>query len=180
MFSLGAQEGSAPLTVEQKFKVHAYRMAAPRVLLGALLVAGINQWENSPGAWGRDIDGFGKRYGSALGIKSIRETLAFGTNAATHGDPRFFRSQKTSVSGRLKDALTQVLVIHTDSGGRSFAYGSVLGAYGAAQISALWMPPRQSSVGQGMLNGTLLLAGDAWRNSLREFWPDIRRKIRHK
>jgi hypothetical protein len=178
IFSPGAEEGSAPPDAHQKFAIHAFRMGAPRVFVGYLLVAEIQQVKDSPGKWGRGVDGFGKRYGTDLGLNAMREVMSYGLDTVTHEDPRFFRSEKTGVGGRVKDALLQVVVAHTDSGGRNLAYGTVLGTYGAAELTARWLPHRQSSVGDGLFYGTLLLAGDAGRNVFREFWPDIRRKIK--
>ncbi|MCU1263334.1 MAG: hypothetical protein JWO80_6219 [Bryobacterales bacterium] len=178
VFSPGTEEGSPALGAREKFDIHAYRMGAPRVFAGYLFVAGLQQMQNSPGQWGRGFDGFAKRYGTDLGVNAMREGFSYGLDTVTHEDPRFFRSEKTGVGPRMKDALLQVLVAHTDSGGRNFAYGNVLSAYGSSEIATNWLPSRHDSVGDGMIYGTLLLAGDAGRNAFREFWPDIRRKLR--
>lgn len=180
LFSPGAISGSPAPSAKEKLEIHAYRTVAPRVFVGILFVAGFQQARNSPGAWGHGWDGFGKRYGTDVAVNSIRETIGYGLDELTHEDPRFFRSQKTSTGGRLKDALLQVVVAHTDSDGRNIAYGNIIASYGSAQMAALWLPHRQGTVGDGLFYGTILLAGDAGRNVFREFWPDIRRKIKRR
>src|SRR5450432_3822252 len=126
IFSPGAEDGSPAPDARQKFAIHAWRMVAPRVLVGTLFVAGIQQAEDTHAKWGRGFDGFGKRYGTDLGVNAMREVVGYGLDTVTHEDPRFFRSQKDGFGGRMKDALLQVVVAHTDSGGRNLAYGNVL------------------------------------------------------
>ena len=182
LFALGAPDDAPALDVEGKLRIHAKRIIAPRVLIGTLFTAGLKQVENSPGQWGRGADGFGKRYGTDLGRIAIRETLAFGIDSAVHLDPRFFRAPEgSSTTTRLHSALAQVLIAHTDSGGRNFAYGGVISAFAAGEAGSLWLPRRSDGrFGDGLVYAGILLAGDAGRNVVREFWPDIRRKLKRK
>ncbi len=180
LFAPGAAEGSDPVGVPMKLKIYGKRVVAPRVLISTLFAAGLQQYENTPGKWGRGADGYAKRYGTDLARVAIRDTFAFGVDSAFHLDPRFYRApDSTSASGRLKHALVQVLIAHTDSGGRSFAYGTVAGAFVAGEAGTLWMPRRSDGkFGDGLVYAGLLLAGDAGRNVFREFWPSVHRKLR--
>jgi len=182
LFAAGAVDDAASIDVQEKLRIHALRIVSPRVIVGTLLTAGVRQWENSPGKWGRGWDGYGKRYGTDYARIAIRESLAFGIDSAAHLDPRFFRApESSSTSTRLKHALTQVVIAHTDSGGRNFAYGQVLSAFAAGEAGSLWQPRRSDGrFGDGLVYAGILLAGDAGRNVFREFWPDIHRKLRRK
>ncbi len=180
IFSPGETPGAPALTPQQKLQIHLQRMIAPRVFVGALLVAGYQEGRNTHPEWGRTWTGFGKRYGTDLAVNAVRETIAEGLDAVTHQDPRYFRSQRAGLGPRLRDAVGQVLWAYTDSGGRSFAWANVISAYGATQIGVRWVPVGQRSTGDGFIYGSLLLAGDAGRNAFREFWPDVRRKIHHR
>ncbi len=181
IFSPGISEDAPPLDVDGKLSIHARRIVAPRVFLGTLLTAGLKQWENSPGQYGRGWEGYGKRYGTDYARIAIRETLAFGLDSLTHQDPRIFRSSDTETGARLRHALSQVVIARTDSGGHAFAYGNVISAFAAGEAGSLWLPRRSDGrFGDGLVYAGLVLAGDAGRNVFREFWPDIRRKIHHK
>jgi hypothetical protein len=42
------------------------------------------------------------------------------------------------------------------------------------------MPRSASSPSDGIINGTLSIAGDAGANVFLEFWPDIKKRLRRK
>ena len=180
LFAPGAQEGIPALTSKQKLQLRLARAIQPHVFVGALFVAGIQEGENTPGKWGRTWKGFGQRYGTDLAVNAIHDAIAGGIDDLTHEDPRFFRSERSGFGPRLRDAISQVVIAHTDSGGRNFAYGNVIGSYGGAQCAALWLPHEKGTVAQGFLYGTILLASEAGRDAFREFWPDIRKKMKRK
>ena len=182
LFSLGAAEGAPPVDFRLKLKIYSKRIVAPRVFLGVAVTAAVKQAENSPGKYGRTLEGYGKRYGTDYARIGIRNVLAFGIDSALHLDPRFFRAPDGMTNGsRLQHAIRQVLIVHKDNGGSSFAFGSVISAFAAGEAGSLWLPRRSDGkFGDGLLFAGLLIAGDAGRNVVREFWPDIRRKIRHK
>lgn len=182
LFQPGAADNAPSIDVDDKLKIYGKRIVAPRVLISTLFSAGIKQWENSPGQWGRGWDGYGKRYGTDFARLGIRNTLAFGIDSALHLDPRFHRAPEgESNSSRFKHAVKQILIVNKDGGGKSFAYGSVISAFAAGEAGTLWQPHRSDGrFGDGLVYAGFLFAGDAGRNVFREFWPDIRRKIRHK
>ncbi len=179
----GATHADPPMSVEGKFRLYGKRIVSPSAVIGAALSAGLNEATNSPGDYGRTWEGYGKRFGTAYARIGIRNTIAFGLDSALHIDPRFYRSPDGASAGsRFFHAASQAVIAHKDGGGeRTFAYGSVIGAFAAGQATALWLPRRtDGKVGDGLVNAGLQLFTNAGRNVFREFWPDIRRKIRHK
>jgi hypothetical protein len=180
MFTYGLIQGGAePLTLSENAKIHAMRGIGPRSLLADSLTAGLNQWKNSPGAWGRGADGYAKRFGSQAARNGVREALGFGMDAALHTDPRIYRSSHTGTGRRLMDALSQVVVARTDSGRHVPAIANVGSALMAGQIQTIWMPANEARVQDGLQYAGVMLLGDAIRDVTREFWPDIRRKLHH-
>jgi hypothetical protein len=168
------------LSEKEKLQIRAWRIVRPESLLFDGISTGLNEWKNDPGAWGRDADGAAKRFGSALGRSGLREMTGFGLDAVLHTDPRIYRSTHANFSGRLFDALSQVVVTHTDSGGRAPALATVGSAFAAGQIQTLWMPANDAHVKDGLASAGVILMGDAARNVIREFWPDINRKLHHR
>jgi hypothetical protein len=169
----------SPITLTGKLKVHASRGVSPRTAVLYLFVAGFDQATNSPGAWGRGAEAYGKRYGSDFGRNVIRESIAFGMDGILKTDPRVYRSRRTSFVGRLGDAFAQTVVTRTDSGKRVPAIASLGSAFAAGQISTIWLPERDSRFSDGLIYAGTQLAGDATRNVCREFWPDIKHLFHH-
>ena len=96
-----------------------------------------------------------------------------------HEDPRYFRRGTGTIASRLGYALSLVLVTHEDAGGRHFNYSEWLGNLSAVAISNAYYPDSRTAAE----NGTKLLTmvgTDAVSQVLKEFWPDIRRKLLHK
>jgi hypothetical protein len=172
-------EHASPLTAKENLRIHLLRGVGPRSLAFDALAAGLNQWKDDPGKWGRGADGYAKRFGSEAGRNGVREGIGFGLDAALHTDPRIYRSSHTNFTGRFVDAISQVVVARTDSGHRTFAVANVSSAFAAGQIQTLWMPPNDAHVKDGLVNAGVMLMGDAIRDVAREFWPDVRRKLHH-
>jgi hypothetical protein len=170
---------ATPLTEKQKLEIRTWRIIRPESLLFDGISAGLNEWKNDPGSWGRDADGAAKRFGSAFGRSGVREMTGFGLDAVLHTDPRIYRSSSTHFKGRLFDALSQVVVTHTDSGSRVPAIATVGSAFISGQIQTIWMPANDAHVKDGLVSAGVMLMGDAARNVIREFWPDIHRKLHH-
>jgi hypothetical protein len=73
--------------------------------------------------------------------------------------------------------LGQVFVTHTDFGGTEFNYHSELvGSSLAVCISNAYYPGSRN-LGGNFQKLTLQVAADAVSNVLKEFWPDVKRKL---
>src|ERR1035441_7644262 len=102
-----------------------------------------------------------------------------GVAEVANEDPRYFRRGTGPVASRAFYALTRVMVTHKDSGGSRFNYSEWLGNASAVGISNAYYPDGRTLAD----NGTKLLmqvGTDAVSQVLKEFWPDIRRKMFHK
>ena len=88
-FDAWAQTGpspSPPDTVRpagpERFRNFVLDAAGPVVLIETLGWAGISQSSDTPTAWGRGAQGFGKRYASLMGQSVIQESVAYGLSEA--------------------------------------------------------------------------------------------------
>ncbi len=75
--------------------------------------------------------------------------------------------------------MSRVLVARGDNGQAQFNISKVAGAVSAGLISTRWYQPPDDTVGRGFGRAGVSLAVSAVTNVLREFWPDIRRKLHH-
>jgi hypothetical protein len=171
-----------PLTAKQKFKV-VTRSSFDYVQYPWYgFLAGISQAENSEPGYGQGAEGYGKRYGSAWADGLIEN---YWTSAILPSilrqDPRFYQSGRGSFWRRTGYAMSRIAVTRSDSGHSQFNSSEVFGSAIAAGISTYSYHPHDDK--------TLRNAGSVWGTQLgydtltlvvKEFWPDIRRKLRKK
>jgi hypothetical protein len=170
-----------PLTTGQKFKVVA-RSTFDYVEFpwyGAL--AGISQAENSEPAYGQGATGYAKRYGTAFADGTIEN---FWTSAilpsALHQDPRYFQLGQGSIWHRTGYAITRIFVTRSDSGHSQFNASEMFGSAIAAGISTYtYHPQSERTLGNTASVWGTEVGYDALTFVLKEFWPDIRRKLAH-
>jgi len=98
-----------------------------------------------------------------------------------HQGPRFFQSGKGSFVHRTLYAMSRNLITRTDSGHSQFNYSEVVGGAMAAAISTYSYHP---SADKTLSNTASVWATQYGYDTLtlvvKEFWPDIRRKISKK
>jgi hypothetical protein len=170
-----------PLTSGQKFKLATAGVfdwgAYP--FNGAL--AAIAQAKNDPKSWGQGWGAYGKRYGASFadnGIGTYMTTAVF--PSLLHEDPRYYQLAKGSVVHRAYHAVNRLFITRTDSGKEEFNYSEPVGNAVAAAISNVYHAPEDRTVSRNVTTLALLIVYDGVSNELKEFWPDIRRKVFHK
>ncbi len=143
--------------------------------------ASIQQLRTRPEEWGGGVGAFGKRFGSAIGIHVVKNTIEFGVAGVRHEDLTYHRSGKKGFGPRLKYALLSTVITHkTTTGERTLALGRISGSFGSGFISRTWMPASMHTVGSGFATGGILIGVDAGMHVLREFWPEIRHPHSHR
>jgi hypothetical protein len=172
-----------PLTAGGKFKLVARGAFDPFEFAIVGAVAGVDQALNNDSSLGQGFDGYAKRYGIDFANQAIGN---FATGAIFPSlfrtDPRYFRLAEGGLRRRFDYALTRMVVTRTDSGHRAFNYSEFLGNATAAGLSNLYSPRGGRSFENNAFTFAEQLSIDALSNELREFWPDIHRKVfaRHK
>jgi hypothetical protein len=168
-----------PLTAGQKFKAVARGSFDPVQFAWVGFLSGISQAENSEPGYGQGASGYGKRYGAAFGDNTT-ENFFVGAilPSLLHQDPRFFQSSKGGFAHRAAYAVSRIFITRGDSGHGQFNFSEVFGAAMAAGISTYSYHPRQDKtlVNTASVWGTEM-GWDAVTFVVKEFWPDIRRKM---
>ncbi len=184
-----------PLTAGQKFKVVARGSFDPIQIVWYGALSGISQAENSEPGFGQGAEGYGKRYGAYAADGTI-ENFFVGAilPSVLRQDPRYFQSGQGSFFHRTGYAVSRILVTRADSGHSQFNYSEVFGSAMASAISTYSYHPRRTFL--GIKNGqadyaasdrTLKNTASVWGSQvgydtitlvIKEFWPDIRRKLK--
>ena len=166
-----------PLQPSGKARVFGSRIISPASLGKSAFMAGINQIQDSPEEWGQGMAGYGRRYGHKIVTRGIENGIGFLASVTLGQDPRYFRSSESGFWHRSRHALLYTAMTRTDDGGRTPAFWRFAGNFGTQFVSNAWRPERHTQFSDTMVRGTVSIGYDAASNLVKEFWPDIRRKI---
>ncbi len=174
-----AQRPYQSLTPRQKFTVFVQQIYSPYTLgtvaFNALQAQAGGDWYT----YGGGMQGYGKRYGASLA--NDESGVFFGWflyPTLFHQDPRYPLKGNGSFFGRAAYAMSRVLITRGDSGKQQFNYSHVLATFTAAGLANTYYPRNLRGWGDTMDGAGLGLGSDAGMNLLREFWPDIRNRLR--
>jgi hypothetical protein len=142
------------------------------------LQAGLSQAEDEFPGYGQGAQGYGKRFGATLADEVSSGFFSnFFYPTLLKEDPRYFRLGKGSFKHRMGYAIAQEFVCHTDSGGRSFCFENVLGAFSSGALSNVYYPSSDRGFGLTMSRSSIALGYGSLGGLVTEFWPDIHRKL---
>ena len=166
------------LSVGDKLRYDARHFFDVENIVYAGIGASVDQLRDRPGQWGEGWGPFTERYASHLGQYAVQRSIMFTAQAIDHEDTRFFRSKRTSIHGRIGDALLHTVWRHDDNGGMMPAFSEFLGDYGAAAVSCMWWPDRYHTGRAVLFAGSDTVLIDGGINVLHEFAPGIKRWLR--
>jgi hypothetical protein len=169
-----------PLTIREKLKLASEDAFDRGTVVLAALVGGEAQLTNANRSFGQGGLGFGRYFGAAYGDFVIGDYMTEGIFPSLLGqDPRYFRRGTGSGWSRLAYSMGQIFWTHTDSGGTQFNYSEVMGNSTAVAISeAYYADNRTASDAVSKLG--MQLGFDVASNILKEFWPELQRKLKRK
>jgi len=97
--------------------------------------------------------------------------------ALTLEDPRYYTLGYGGFLRRARYALSRVVITRTDSGRNTFNISEIAGNGMEAGLANLYYPPQERSLHNTAVNWASQLEAASLNNLVREFWPDIRRKV---
>ena len=144
--------------------------------------AAIQQASDAEKGYGQGVLGYNKRYWADFTDAFTNELFTVGVfPTLLHEDPRYFRSGKGSGFRRTMYAISRVFVARTDAGKQRYNFSEVLGNVTSGSISELYYPRGDRHVSDIFTRTGFQLGYDAMFNVMKEFYPDLKRKLyRHK
>ena len=129
---------------------------------------------------GQGTTNYTRRYATALADNSIGNFMTSAVlPSLLHQDPRYFELGAGSFWHRASYAASRSLVTRSRSGGAQFNVSEIGGNGIAAMISnAYYQPADRNALGVLTRWGSQVM-WDTLSNELKEFWPDVRRKLHH-
>lgn len=148
------------------------------IFVGAL--AGIDMADDSQPAFGQGAQGFGKYYWHVFVDGGIENYMTEAiVPAATREDPRYYTLGSGGFVKRTGYAVSRLFITRTNSGGSTFNLSEIVGAGAAAGIGNLYYPAESNPLVKTYQRWGTQVGLDGVFNALKEFWPDIDRKIFH-
>ncbi len=171
-----------PLTIKEKFKVVTKGSFDYVQIPWYGFLAGLSQAENSEAGYGQGAAGYGKRYGAYFADGTIENYMTGAIlPSLLRQDPRYFQSGKGSFMHRTGYSISRIFLTRGDNGRQQFNYSEIFGSALSAGISTYSYHPHEDRT----LPNTLSVWGtqvgyDTITVVVKEFWPDIRRKLSKK
>jgi len=172
----------APISARQKLVIGLKDSFDGPVYPVAGAFALLYQAEDQNPSFGPGLRGYARRYGTALGDQTIGNMMTESIMPALlRQDPRYFRigSGRGSVLHRTAYALSRIFVTRTDSGAPTFNFSEWLGNATAATIGNAYYPDGRTASDTAQRLG-IACATDAFSQVMKEFWPDVKRKLSRK
>jgi hypothetical protein len=167
-----------PLTPSQKFELAFKRSITPLTFIGAGLIAGIGQANNSFPQYGQGAQGYGKRFGSQYADTFDSNMIGSAIfPVILHQDPRYYRMGTGGFRKRFWYSLSTAVRTKGDDGKWQPGFSTILGSLAAGGISNLYFPPPDRGAGLTFERGSLQIAERALSLMFDEFLPDIQQRL---
>jgi hypothetical protein len=168
-----------PVSTKQKFHMAAQDAFDKPVFPFVAFTSWLAGAQGEESSWGRGPSGYVKRYATTFTDDVIATFLTTAIMPTLlHQDPRYFQLGEGSPWHRAGYAASRSLVTRSRSGHSQFNYSDVAGNFIAAGASNLYHPAEDRSWSDTLARWQTQMMWDILSDELKEFWPDIRRKIR--
>jgi hypothetical protein len=167
-----------PLTNREKYALALKGSVDYSSFVWAGMLAGQNMALRSYPELGNGMTGYSRYYWRAFVDQASASFFTEGlVPAVTREDPRYFTLGHGGFLHRVGYALSRVVVTKMDSGRMGFNYAEIVGSGMEAGLSNAYYPPQERGFHNTAVNWAAQLEAASLNNIIREFWPDIHRKM---
>jgi hypothetical protein len=153
-----------------KARNYLFDTIGPYPLIGAAITAGVDQATNTPPEWMDGGEGYGKRFGSSMGISAVRTTTRYVLAEAFQEDTLYYRCACKGFFPRLGHAVTSTFTARRGNDGHSvFSIPAVVAPYAGSMTAIYGWYPGRFGVKDGLRMGSYSLLGDVGTNIATEF-----------
>jgi hypothetical protein len=176
--SVGAGKEFLPLSTKATFVMTAQGAFDKVVFPFTAVTAGIAHLEDQSSSYGRGWEGYAKRYVTSFAdntIATFMTTAIFPT--VLRQDPRYFVRGHGGGWSRTGYALSRTTVTLSRTGHKQVNYSDIFGNGAAAMVMNTYHPVEDRTVAATLNRWGMQMLFDGLTNVLKEFWPDIHRKM---
>lgn len=178
--AVSTDEKLPPQTVKEKFMDATQDSFDYSSIIIPGMVAGYSMAVKADPEFHQGAAGYARYFWhSAVDQTSENYMVEFIVPTITREDTRYYTLGRGGFLKRTGYALSRIIVTRNDAQNETFNLSEVIGAGAAAGLSSLYYPTRERSFGNTGSEWGLDLAIDAASFEVREFWPDINRRIFH-
>ncbi len=177
--ALTVADNIEPPTWKDRGNVFLHKLVGPQAILETVPGTAFDYARGFPRQWGRGGIGIAKRLGSQYGQFLVGETIEVGVSVLHREDPRYFRMPQGTIRRRIGHALLSTVIVRGAHGGHTLGVGRLANVYGGWAVATLWNPAEQRNALKIFGYGSLGLGLKAGSNAFREFWPDVKKLIKH-
>lgn len=178
--AVSADANVPPLDSRGKFKLMIDDSFDYSAFLYTGFVAALRYGANSYPEFGDGWSGYGRYYWHSFVDQAQGDFFTeFLLPVAFKQDPRYFTKGHGGFFNRTGYALSRLAVTRSDKGTEQFNVSEILGNLMAGALSNAYYPDKERGLGNTMNNWGVQLALDGGFNVVKEFWPDIARKVLH-
>lgn len=169
-----------PLTGAQRFTLwQRDNFMNPQRIGRNLVWSIVDVSRNSPPEWGTGMTGFGQRFGSRFARSMISSSIEGASAAAMGYEVRYVSCKSNGKMARLGHAFLYRVVTLDRHGKPVLNIPQLMGSYASEMIATQWTPGEKWSA-QGVRSANEQLLFGVGMNILREFLPDLKRKLKRK
>ena len=186
-----------PLTTPQKYAVVARSAFDPVVIPWYGAISAGSQAQNSEPGFGQGWGAYGKRFAAAFSDGCIENFMVGAVlPSALREDPRYFQKGHGGFFHRSYYAVSRMVLTRTDSGREQFNFAEIVGSAASSTISTYSYHPKGGYISTASdphlfirSDRTIKNTASVWATQLgydtltvwvKEFWPDVHRKISRK
>jgi hypothetical protein len=162
-----------------KFKLAANNSIAVSTIGAALVGAAYGQAVDSPEGYGQGGEGYAKRFGANM-ARAASDNM-FGTfliASVMHEDPRFYVKTGLSFCQSVKYAAVRVVKTRSDDGQPVTNFAGLLGPLAGEALANTYYPEGSRGVSDTFIRYSADLGWRFAGNLLKQYWPDINKKLR--
>ncbi len=162
------------LSAKQKLQLSVNDSLSLAAVGGALFSAGLGQARDNLPGYGQGAEGFGKRFGAAMGTSA--STQFFGTflfATVFEQDPRFFVRENLSLRQSLVYGLRRTLITRTDQGQETLNTSGLLGPLASQGLANTYLPDDERTAARTFQRYGTYLALRTGVNLAKQYWPTI-------
>lgn len=147
-------------TEKAKFSNYVFDAVGPYPIVAAGFAAGVSQLFNTPPEWHQGAEGYGKRFGSDLGIAAASTTTRYVLSEAFKEDTLYYRCECQGVFPRLRHATLATLTARRGKDGhRVFSVPALIAPYAGSMTAVYgWYPDRYGAKDAFRMGNYSLLA----------------------
>jgi hypothetical protein len=158
------------MKLEDRLRAYSDASSHPYAVM-RIVLSGLSLSETEPQQWKRGGTGYGYRMAVGISRQAVSESIRVGLAAFDGEDPRYHRSEDTSVLGRARHAIVGTFTSERADGSLMPAYSRFAGAYGAAFVSNTWCTDPRANASWAMRRGSSALVSTIGLHLLQEFAP---------